>query len=131
MQKEQNETVRRKKEHINICLNNDVVFKNKTNGFENYYFEHYAITELTIQEIDLSTKFFKHKIAFPFMISCMTGGFENADNLNAELAIVANQLNIPIGVGSQRQALENNRYHRSYKIVRKNASNVPVLGNIG
>ncbi len=61
----------------------------------------------------------------------MTGGATEAENINAQLAITANNLNIPIGVGSQRQALENKEYHNSYKIIRKNAPKVPILGNIG
>ena len=40
-------------------------------------------------------------------------------------------MNIPIGVGSQRQALENEQFHKSYKIIRKNAPGIPVIGNIG
>ena len=131
MSKETDETIKRKKDHIKLCLNDNVGFMHKTTGLEDYQFEHYAITEVTLREIDLSTKLFNRKIAYPFLISCMTGGTEEANNLNADLAIVAAQLNIPIGVGSQRQALENTIHHESYKVVRKNAPNVPVLGNIG
>jgi isopentenyl-diphosphate delta-isomerase len=61
----------------------------------------------------------------------MTGGTPGAENINAQLAIAANSLNIPLGVGSQRQALENRDYHNTYKIIRKNAPTVPILGNIG
>lgn len=125
------ETEQRKKDHISLCLRDDVAFKQKTNGFENYDFDHYAITEVEFDKIDLSTKFFNKKISYPFLISCMTGGTAEAEKLNERLAIAANSLNIPIGVGSQRQALENDKFHKSYKIVRKNAGNVPVLGNIG
>jgi len=52
------QTVQRKKDHIDLCLNGDVQFKTKSNGFENYEFEHNAITEVNPNEIDLSTKFF-------------------------------------------------------------------------
>jgi isopentenyl-diphosphate delta-isomerase len=34
-------------------------------------------------------------------------------------------------MGSQRQALENKSFHESYKVIRKKAASVPVLGNIG
>jgi len=61
----------------------------------------------------------------------MTGGTEEAENINAKLAVAAEELQIPIGVGSQRQALENNNYRNSYNVIRKNAKSVPVLGNIG
>lgn len=123
-------TSNRKKEHIEICLTKDVAFK-KSNGFDNYEFPHYAITEVDFDKIDLSTKFFEKKINYPFIISCMTGGTSEAERINEKLAIVAAELKIPIGVGSQRQALENDSFRSSYNIVRKNAKDIPVLGNIG
>ncbi|MFZ5947927.1 MAG: type 2 isopentenyl-diphosphate Delta-isomerase [Stygiobacter sp.] len=120
----------RKKEHIEICLTDKILF-DKSNGFENYIFPHNAITEVDINKIDLSLKFFDKKINLPFLISCMTGGTNESERINEKLAIVASELNIPIGVGSQRQALESQNLHSTYKVVRKNAKNVPVLGNIG
>ncbi|MDQ7818503.1 MAG: type 2 isopentenyl-diphosphate Delta-isomerase [Melioribacteraceae bacterium] len=126
-----NGTVQRKKDHISLCLTDDVAFKSKSNGFENYDFEHYAITEVELNKIDTSVKFFSKKISYPFLISCMTGGTTEAEHINEMLAVAANQMNIPIGVGSQRQALENKKYHKSYKVIRANAGNVPVLGNLG
>lgn len=126
-----NETEQRKKDHISLCLTDDVTFKKKSNGFENYEFPHFAITEVEFDKIDLSTKFFDKIISYPFLISCMTGGTSEAEKLNEKLALAAKELNIPIGVGSQRQALENNKFHNSYKTVRKNAGKVPVLGNLG
>ncbi len=61
----------------------------------------------------------------------MTGGTAEAENINEQLAVIAEELKIPIGVGSQRQALENKNYQNSYKVIRKTAKTVPVLGNIG
>lgn len=121
----------RKKEQIELCLTDNVAFKNKTTGFENYEFKHYAITEVEIDRIKFETNFFGKKISYPFFISCMTGGTGEAEGINSQLAIIAENLNIPIGVGSQRQALENKDFVESFWIVRKNAPHVPVLSNIG
>ncbi len=126
-----NQTSKRKKDHIELCLTDDVKFNYRTNGFENYEFEHYAATEVQIEKIDLTTNFFEKKISFPFLISCMTGGTGEAAKINEKLAIAAGHLNIPIGVGSQRQSLENSKHLNSFKIIRKNAGNVPVIGNLG
>lgn len=131
MAKDPRETSQRKKDHIDLCLNEDVEFKSKTNGFEKYDFLHNALAEVSYDEITLKSKFFGNKIKYPFLISCMTGGTIEAESINAKLAVAANQLGIPIGVGSQRQALENTEFHESFKIIRKNAPEVPVLGNIG
>lgn len=131
MNSDRSKTSSRKKEHIELCMTDKVAFKNKTTGFENYEFKHYAITEVEIDKIKLETKFFGKKISYPFLISCMTGGTGEAENINAKLALVAEELNIPIGVGSQRQALENKDFLESFRVVRKNAQSVPVLSNIG
>ena len=123
-------TSERKKEHIQLCLTDKVAFK-KSNGFDDYDFEHFAITEVNYAKIDLTTKFLKKEISLPFLISCMTGGTTEAERINEQLAIAAKELNIPIGVGSQRQALEDNKLYSTYEVVRKNAGKVPILGNIG
>ncbi|MCH8034554.1 MAG: type 2 isopentenyl-diphosphate Delta-isomerase [Bacteroidetes bacterium] len=131
MNSNKSKTSKRKKEHLELCLTDAVSFKRKSTGFENYEFKHYPITEVDITKLDFRSKFFGKKINFPFLISCMTGGTSEAENINAQLAIVAEELIIPIGVGSQRQALEDKDFVDSFKTVRKNAPNVPVLGNIG
>ena len=121
----------RKSEHLKICINEDVSFNEKANGFDNYDFQHYASTEIDFTKIDTSLIFLNKKISFPFFISCMTGGTREAERINEKLAVVAKELNIPIGVGSQRQVLENSEFTSTYKTIRKNAGIVPVLGNIG
>jgi isopentenyl-diphosphate delta-isomerase len=124
-------TSNRKKGHLEICLNKDVSFKNKSNGFDKYEFEHCAVTEVNINNIDFTSKFFNKTISYPFLISCMTGGTYAAIDINAQLASAARELNIPIGVGSQRHTLESKDFHKSFDVIRKEAGNVPVLGNIG
>lgn len=124
-------TSQRKSEHLKLCSTDNVAFRKKTNGFEHYDFIHSAITEVEIDKINFNSKLFGKKIKFPFLISCMTGGTTEAENINRMLAEVAQEIKIPIGVGSQRQALENAYYHNSYKVIRTKAKDVPVLGNLG
>ncbi len=131
MSSKKDNTSRRKREHLELCLNDDVDFKKKTTGFEKYEFDHFAITEIDISKIKFSTSFFKKKINYPFLISCMTGGVKEAGDINSRLSIAANELNIPLGVGSQRQALENNKHLETYKVIRKNAPRIPILANLG
>jgi len=131
MAKTHNFTSQRKKEHIDICLTDNALFREKTNGFENYDFLHYAITEVDIAEIAFETSFLNRKVSFPFLISCMTGGTTESEDINSQLAEAASELNIPLGVGSQRQAFENQDYHSTYRVIRQKAPGIPVLGNIG
>lgn len=122
---------RRKKEHLELCSSDEVAFKKKKNGFQNYDFLHNAATEVVLSKINFQKEFFGKKVDYPFLISCMTGGTSEADNINLLLAEVANILNIPLGIGSQRYALENDNSYNSLKAIRKAASSIPVLGNIG
>jgi len=125
-----NQISKRKAEHIDLCLNRDVAYE-KSNGFEQYDFIHEALTEVIIDDIKFDTQFLGKTISYPYMISSMTGGTEKAKVLNENLSLAANELNIPIGVGSQRQVLESSEYSDTFKIIRKNAPNVPVMSNIG
>lgn len=131
MNKINDQTSKRKKEHLVLSIKENVAFKTKTTGFEYYDFIHDAITEVEIDKISFQSKFYREKINYPLIISCMTGGTEESENINAQLAIVAEELKIPIGVGSQRQALENEKFRSTYNIIRQNAKSVPVLGNLG
>jgi len=121
----------RKKEHIDLCLTDKVVFRQKTSGFENYEFIHYAPTEVDMDKIDLSVKFLAKKISYPFLISCMTGGTVDADNINLKLASAAESLVIPLGLGSLRYALDTNKFDDILIGIRDAAPSVPLLGNIG
>ncbi|MFA6024823.1 MAG: type 2 isopentenyl-diphosphate Delta-isomerase [Ignavibacteriaceae bacterium] len=123
--------ISRKKEHLELCKTDAVQFKEKTSGFEKYDFLHSTITEAQIDKIDLSKKFFGKKVTYPFLISCMTGGTTEGENINLQLAEVAADLNIPLGLGSLRFALETNDYDEHFKQIRKAAKAVPLLGNIG
>ncbi len=125
-----NQSSQRKKDHINICLNEEVSF-GKTTGFEKYEFIHHANSEISANEIDLSTEFFGRKISYPFLISSMTGGNKEGEKLNIELARAAEYLNIPIGLGSQRIMLEEPNKSAEFKAIPRYAGNSPILANIG
>lgn len=131
MPQEENKISGRKKDHIEICLTDEAAFRGKTTGFEKYDFIHDALTEVKLDEIDLSQNFLDKQISYPFLISSMTGGTIEAESINAQLAEAANYLNIPVGVGSQRQMLDDHSKIDTYKIIKEKAPNVPKLGNIG
>jgi isopentenyl-diphosphate Delta-isomerase len=130
-QNTENITTERKHSHVEICLHNDIAFSGKTAGFERFEFEHDALPELSFSEIDLSTTFLGRKTGAPLMISSMTGGYGEASALNRGLAEAAERFNIPLGVGSMRQALENESYRESFAVVRKFAPSVQIFANIG
>ncbi|MFQ6618063.1 MAG: type 2 isopentenyl-diphosphate Delta-isomerase [Fidelibacterota bacterium] len=123
--------VNRKMEQLKICLENDVEFRKKTTGFEKYEFIHNALPEINLSDVDTCTQFLRRKIKFPFMISAMSGGFEEAERLNLMLVEAASELGIAMTVGSQRQFIESGEFGESCRAIREKASGIPVVGNIG
>jgi isopentenyl-diphosphate Delta-isomerase len=124
-------TPSRKKDHVDLCVNEQVSFRRKTNGLEEWEFVHNALPELDTEDIELSTTFLGHTISFPLMLTGMTGGYADAERINGALADACQDLRIPIGAGSMRQALENDSFHESYRILRRNGPDIPILANIG
>ncbi|RPI06389.1 MAG: type 2 isopentenyl-diphosphate Delta-isomerase [Ignavibacteriae bacterium] len=124
-------TSSRKQQHVNISLTKDVAFRAKSSGFDRWDFLHNALPEINLSDIDSSAVFLGKKVSLPFIISSMTGGYAKAEQINRQLAEVCAQKKIAMGVGSQRQASENTRYHRSFSVVREAAPDIPVFGNMG
>jgi len=124
-------TTSRKRDHVELTVKKDVAFKMKTSGFEEWEFVHNALPEINLSDVDPSTMFLGKKLSFPFMVSCMTGGYPEAEKINRQLAEVCEEYHLAMGVGSQRQAIENTTYHRSFSIVRSAAPSIPIIGNIG
>ncbi len=122
-------TKTRKSEHIRICLEKDVEYK-KTTGFEKFEFEHNALPEVDFNEIDTSVTFLGKKFNVPIFIEAMTGGTPEAEKINKNLAIAAEELGIGMGVGSQRAAREHPEMEYTYR-VRDVAPHIFLLGNIG
>lgn len=124
-------TSSRKEEHVNITLTKDVSFRSKTSGFERWEFLHNALPELNFSDLDTSVSFLGKRLALPLMISSMTGGYKDAERINRGLAEVCAELHLAMGVGSQRQAIEDKTFHRTFSVVREVAPEIPIVGNIG
>jgi len=121
----------RKSEHVRVAVEKDVRFRNKTSGFEKYEFVHCALPEMNFDDVSAETEFLGKGLSFPLMISGMTGGYAGALEINRQLAEVCRIERVALGVGSQRQILENDQYLESFRIVRKTAPDSVIVGNIG
>ena len=123
-------TVQRKAEHIRICLESDVQFKTQGSGFDRYQFSHSCLPELDYQDIDLTTKLLGKQLGAPILISSMTGGTQQAKEINYRLAEAAQEYKLAMGVGSQRVAIEKPDVAATFQ-VRKIAPDILLLANIG
>lgn len=122
--------LKRKSEHLDVVLTQDVSTTDGT-GLEAVRFEHVALPELDIDEIDLGTEFLGQALGAPFLISSMTGGPEKAALINENLARAAGQLRIPFAVGSQRVAVEGRGQSGFGPDLRAHLAGMPLLSNVG
>ncbi|RYZ53063.1 MAG: type 2 isopentenyl-diphosphate Delta-isomerase, partial [Sphingobacteriales bacterium] len=120
----------RKKDHIDICLKRDVQFNKLSSGFEAYNFSHNALPEINIDKIDLSTEILGKQVNAPIFISSMTGGLELGENINKNLATACQNLNLFMGMGSQRITLEMPESLNTFK-VREVAPDIMIFANVG
>ncbi len=118
----------RKEEHIAITVSKNTVAS--YNFWDDVVLEHNALPEVDYEEIDLTTKFLNKKLGLPLMITGITGGFRKAKDINAYLARIAEEYQIPMGVGSQRAMLVKKSLAYTYSVIRE--YDIPIrIANIG
>ncbi|MCD5995769.1 type 2 isopentenyl-diphosphate Delta-isomerase [Pseudomonas sp. CDFA 602] len=120
---------RRKDDHLNIVLNQKCTGSGA--GFDAVQFEHCALPELNLDDIDLRSSLLGITLRAPLLISSMTGGTERASAINRHLAEAAQALGIAMGVGSQRVGLRSANDQGLTRELRRLAPDIPLLGNIG
>lgn len=120
----------RKDEHINIVLENDVETK-RTTWLENIILIHKSLPEIDLDNVDLQAFLFGKKFSAPILIESMTGGTKLGAKINKNLANIAQEYNIPMGLGSQRAGLRNRDTIWTYKVARDIAPDAFLIGNIG
>ncbi|MCX7682158.1 MAG: type 2 isopentenyl-diphosphate Delta-isomerase [Anaerolineae bacterium] len=120
----------RKSDHIRISLQEDVNSKRVSTGFERYRFEHCALPEFDLEDVDVATVLLGKRLSAPLIISAMTGGTPEARVINERLAEAAQAAGIGMGVGSQRAAIEDPALEYTYQ-VRHVAPDILLLANLG
>lgn len=116
----------RKDEHIENYLKtsdyNDPLFGD-------IYLDHNSLSDVNFNDIDTSVEFLGRKISMPLMVNAMTGGGELSADINEDLSSICESLNIPMAVGSQTIALEDNEALESFSLVKE--KNLVRIGNLG
>lgn len=118
----------RKAEHIRLALDRRMQLGH--NFFDDYRFEHAALPEIDMAEVDTAVEFLGRRLEAPLLISCMTGGTESAGQINRNLAAGAERTGVAVGVGSQRKALEDPAKADTFR-VREVAPTAVLLANLG
>ncbi len=118
----------RKQEHLENYL---LSSHKSSNLFDEIFIGHKSITDKKFEDVDTSIEFLGKRISFPFMINAVTGGNDYANEINKDLARIANELNIPMAVGSQKVALEEKETRESFEIVREMNPDGLIISNLG
>jgi len=119
---------KRKLRHVRVSLEEEVETDIST-GFKDVHLIHRALPEIDLDEVSLETCFFGKKLDAPLVISAITGGTDEAKDINAVLAEVAEERQIGIGVGSQRIVVDQPETVPTFSVVREKAPTTFVMGN--
>ena len=123
----------RKRRHIDVCLTEEVRYHGVTTGLERYRLPYNALTQIRLEDVDLSTSFLGKRLRAPVLVGAMTGGAELSATINRNLAAAAQRLGIGMMLGSQRIMLNSALGEQAAAsfAVRNVAPDVLLLGNIG
>jgi isopentenyl-diphosphate delta-isomerase len=120
----------RKADHIRINLEENVRFPTLTTGLEHFRFVHQALPELDLAAVDTRIQVFGKTLGAPILVSSMTGGTAEAQQINRNLAAAAQAQRLAMGLGSQRAGLEHQETMTTFR-VRDVAPNVLLFANLG
>jgi isopentenyl-diphosphate delta-isomerase len=123
-------TPSRKAEHLRINVERDVGAKGIVSGWDAFAFEHRALPEIDLSDVDPSCVIFERRLRAPLLVSCMTGGTPAARKINQRLARVAQRQGLAMGLGSGRALLESPDSLASFD-VRAAAPDVVLFANLG
>ena len=120
----------RKREHVELALTESSQSAVAA-GWDDVQLIPAALPGLDPGDVDLTTDLAGHALDAPLVLVGMTGGFAEAEQLNATLGAAAQRLGLAVGVGSQRAALVDPTLERSFAAIRDRAPDATVIANIG
>ncbi len=121
---------KRKQDHIDIILSG-TARHGVSGGFDAIQFEHCALPNINLDDIDVSVAFLGKSLRLPYLASSMTGGPAMGGRINAAIAEAAQDLGFAMGVGSQRIALGGGSGHGLDASIRKRAPDIALYANLG
>lgn len=124
------QTERRKLDHIRICVDRDVEFDRKETFFRGMELSSSSFPDINLEDVDTSIEFLGEKLSAPIFVTAITGGEKSAEKVNRDIAKATDELNLGMGLGSQRAMLEDCSLTFTYD-VRSEYDPAFLLGNIG
>jgi isopentenyl-diphosphate delta-isomerase len=120
----------RKEDHLALCADGAVGFREATTLFECVQLVHDALPDMALADVDTTLPLLGKPLRVPLFIASMTGGTDGAARINRELASIAERRGYAFGLGSQR-TMHSHPETSSTFCVRSVAPTALVLGNVG
>lgn len=120
--------ISRKMEHVHYALE---LGQSRQQGLSDIKLVHNCLPETSTDHMSLTTKIGDLIMSSPILINAMTGGAQETESINRELAVMAREKGLTMAVGSQMSALKNSEVASSYQVVRKENPNGIVFANLG
>jgi isopentenyl-diphosphate delta-isomerase type 2 len=121
----------RKAQHLEICSDDSQYqVEGGSTGLDGVRFIHRSLPEVNEDEIRTDIDFLGTRVRLPLFISSMTGGSSKSYQVNKLLAEVAQQVGIPVGMGSIRILFRKPEVTDHFRL-KEHAPDVPVFANIG
>jgi isopentenyl-diphosphate delta-isomerase len=119
--------VGRKADHLRIAAGDDVAHAGGT-GLERLRLRHRALPERDLADVSLETPLLGAQLGAPLLVSAMTGGTDEAGQINARLARAAAEHRLALVLGSGRPLLDDPSLLATYR-----GDDRPplLLGNLG
>lgn len=120
-------TQNRKNDHIELAIKSQLAANNKLSSFnyEPLFCGHPEFNST------LPISFLGHQLDFPLWISSMTGGTANANKINVNLANIARDFKIGMGLGSCRPLLDSDYYFNDFNLRPILGPDLPLFVNFG
>ncbi|MDZ4199060.1 MAG: type 2 isopentenyl-diphosphate Delta-isomerase [Kiritimatiellia bacterium] len=125
------DTTNQRKSEVLEIIRKDPEVDRQGGAFEAIRLRHRALPEMNLSDVDSSLTFLEKKLAFPLLISSMTGGdHEMLRKINRRLAEAAEATGVAMGVGSQRVMFTHPASRSGFQL-REAAPTALLFANLG
>jgi isopentenyl-diphosphate Delta-isomerase len=114
---------------LEITLKEDIQYHGY-DYFEDIFLVQNSLTQISIDEVDLSTEFLGKKLKYPIFIAGLTGGMQKLQTINKALADFAKKYSICMGIGDQTFGLKLKDNSISYVITRQINQEGLIIANL-
>ncbi len=130
MQNDYNQFEQRKRDHIELALLS-ANQASELNAFDHFSLVHEALPDINFHEISIQGIRFNKVVAKPFLVSSMTAGHTNANDINKNLIEACAHSGWAMGVGSQRRELTDEHASFEWDSLRRDYPKVNLFSNLG